>query len=133
MTLPAPHAPDPVEILVVDDEEDVALLFRHQLRREVRSGRLTLAFAHSGAEALAFLRGGGAESIRRVFSDINMPGMDGFELLSAIRAEFGPLPVHIVSAYDDEQHFREAAERGADGFLTKPIDFDVLRETATAA
>lgn len=124
-----PH-PDSVAILVVDDEEDVSLLFRHQFRREIRNGRVTLAFAHSAAEALSYLRDGGALHVSRVFSDINMPGMSGLELLGVIREEFGPLPVHIVSAYDDEHHVREASERGADGFIAKPIDFDTLRRTA---
>lgn len=122
--------PDSVAILVVDDEEDVNLLFRHQFRREIRTGRLTLTFAHSASEALSFLRDGGALRVSRVFSDINMPGMSGLELLEVIREEFGRLPVHIVSAYDDEHHLREAEERGADGYLTKPIDFDALRRTA---
>lgn len=121
--------PEPVTLLVVDDEEDVVLLYRHQFRRELRAGTLALAFAHSAPDALARLReGSGGVSV--VLSDINMPGMSGLELLSIIRAEFGPLPVHIVSAYGDEQRVQEATSRGATGFLTKPIDFATLRRMA---
>ena len=123
----------PPLLLVVDDEEDVGMLFRHQFRREIRAGRVDLSFAHSAPEALAFLRGGGAQRVTRIFSDINMPGMSGLDLLGIVRQEFGPLPVHIVSAYGDERHMQEAAARGADGFLTKPIDFDALRRTAVAS
>jgi len=123
---------DSRRILVVDDEEDVRLLFNHQFRREIRSGQLTFTFAHSSAEALEVLRTQ-AQDIALVFSDINMPGGSGLELLLQIREEFGPLPVHMVSAYGDEDHIRAATERGANGFLTKPIDFATLRREAVEA
>jgi len=119
-------------ILVVDDEEDIALLFRHQFRRELRSGKLKLTVAHSADEALATLRSAAPSAFTHVFSDINMPGASGMELLAAIRREFGQLPVHMVSAYDDVVHIEEAASRGADGFISKPIDFAELRRVAEA-
>jgi two-component system, response regulator, stage 0 sporulation protein F len=114
-------------ILVVDDEEDVDLLFRHQFRREIRNGRVSLAFAHSADEAISYLR---ANPVHRVFSDINMPGMSGLDLLRVIREEFGPLPVHMISAYADEGSVQHAAEVGATGFFPKPIDFDALKQAA---
>lgn len=114
-------------ILVVDDETDAELLFRHQFRREIRGGAVTFAFAHSAEEALDFLRG---HPVRRVFSDINMPGRSGLELLRDIRQEFGALPVHMISAYADDRTVQDAEARGADGFFPKPLDFDALRPAA---
>jgi CheY-like chemotaxis protein len=63
-----------------------------------------------------------------VLSDINMPGMDGLELLAEIKQRFPNLPVMMVTAYGDEERRRLAAEYGAAEFITKPVDFDFLKE-----
>lgn len=70
-----------VSILVVDDEADVAELFRQQFRREVRQGHYVVHFAQSGEEALARLASGIKPEPSVILSDINMPGMDGLTLL----------------------------------------------------
>ena len=63
-------------------------------------------------------------------SDINMPGMSGLELLSRIRHEYDTPPpmVMMITAYGDEENHRQAMERGANDFLTKPLDFTLLKE-----
>jgi CheY-like chemotaxis protein len=61
-----------------------------------------------------------------VLSDINMPGMDGLQLLVEIKQRFPDLPVTMVTAYDDDERRRQAAEYGAEEFLTKPVDFERL-------
>ena len=66
-----------VSILVVDDEPDVADLFRQRFRREVRQGTYVLHFAVSGEEALDELADGIEPPLIVILSDINMPGMDG--------------------------------------------------------
>jgi len=66
-----------VSILVVDDEPDVALLFRQQFRREIRDGTYVMHVANSGEMALAQLNGGIEPTLIVILSDINMPGMDG--------------------------------------------------------
>ena len=63
-----------------------------------------------------------------VLSDINMPGIDGLTLLDEIRQRFPDLPVMIVTAYGDDERRRRASEHGAAEFLTKPVDFDHLKE-----
>ena len=70
-----------VSILVVDDEPDVAELFRQRFRREVRQGTYVMHFAASGAEALDQLPSEIEPPLIVILSDINMPGMDGLELL----------------------------------------------------
>ena len=63
-----------------------------------------------------------------VLSDINMPGMDGLELLGEIRQRRPNLPVMMVTAYGDDERRRRARELGAFEFITKPVDFDQLKE-----
>ena len=74
-----------VSILVVDDEPDVAELFRQTFRRETRQGTYVLHYATSGAEALDRLAGEIEPTLVAVLSDINMPGMDGLTLLGEIK------------------------------------------------
>jgi CheY-like chemotaxis protein len=116
-----------VSILVVDDEPDVADLFRQRFRREARQGTYVMHFAASGAEALDRLAGKIQPTPVAVLSDINMPGMDGLQLLGEIKQRFPDLPVMMVTAYGDDERRRRAEGLGADEFLTKPVDFDLLR------
>jgi CheY-like chemotaxis protein len=113
-------------ILVVDDEPDVAELFRQRFRRETRQGRYVLHCAASGAEALDRLAGEIEPTLVAVLSDINMPGMDGLQPLVEIKQRFPDLPVMMVTAYGDDERRRQAAEYGAAEFLTKPVDFEHL-------
>lgn len=113
-----------VSILVVDDEADVAELFRQQFRREVRQGVYVMHFAQSGEEALAKLDN---VQPKLVLSDINMPGMDGLGLLQRLKQRTPDLPVIMVTAYGDDERRRQAQEYGAAEFLTKPVDFPHLK------
>jgi CheY-like chemotaxis protein len=116
-----------VRILVVDDESDIEMLFKQQFRRELREGRFVLDFAASGDEALAKMKANGADSLILLVSDINMPGMSGLDLLVRIKEERPDLPVLMITAYGDASTRRVALDRGADGLLTKPLDFSALR------
>jgi len=116
-----------VSILVVDDESDVAELYRQRFRREVRQGTYTMHFANSGEDALGKLAGGVEPTLIAILSDINMPGMDGLDLLGEIKQRCPELPVMMVTAYGDDERRRRAEELGAAEFLTKPVDFDLLR------
>src|SRR5258708_38383447 len=115
-------------ILVVDDEPDVADLFRQRFRREVRQGDYVMHFAASGEQALERLAGEIEPTLVAVLSDINMPGMDGLQLLAEIKQRFPDLPVMMVTAYGGGARRRLAAEYGAAEFITNPVDFDFLKE-----
>jgi len=117
-----------LSVLVVDDEEDVQWLFKQQFRREIRSGSLNFHFAFSGEEALTFMQSGGDAHIVLVFSDINMPGMTGLDLLKHLREQYTELPIHMITAYGDDDNYNQAMNFGASGYLTKPIDFSVLKD-----
>src|SRR5215204_1710688 len=121
-----------VRVLVVDDEIDVEILFRQQFRRELREGKFVLDFALSADEALGKTRAAEGETIILLVSDINMPGMSGLDLLPRIKAERPDIPVFMVTAYGDENTRKIALDRGADGFVTKPIDFTLLRAQVQA-
>jgi CheY-like chemotaxis protein len=116
-----------VSILVVDDEPDVAELFRQRFRGETRQGKYVLHYATSGADALDRLAGEIEPTLVAVLSDINMPGMDGLQLLGEIKQRFPELPVMMVTAYGDDERRRRAAEYGAGDFLAKPVDFEHLK------
>ena len=116
-----------VSILIVDDEPDVADLFRQRFRRETRAGTYVLHFAASGEEALDRITSEITPQLIVILSDINMPGMDGLELLRVIKERRPELPVMMVTAYGDDERRRRAAEFGAMEFVTKPVDFDLLK------
>jgi CheY-like chemotaxis protein len=116
-----------VSILVIDDEPDVAELFRQRFRRETRQGTYVMHFAGSGEAALEKLTAGIEPSLIVILSDINMPGMDGLELLRAIKQRQPDLPVMMVTAYGDDERRRRASELGAFEFITKPVDFEHLK------
>ena len=117
-----------LSILIIDDEPDVAELFRQRFRREVRQGLYVLHFAGSGEEALERLDTGIRPELIVILSDINMPGMDGLALLREIKTRWADLPVMMVTAYGDDERRRRADEYGALEFITKPVDFDLLKE-----
>ena len=117
-----------VSILVVDDEPDVADLFRRGFRRETRQGKYVTHFAASGEQALDRLAEEIEPTLVAVLSDINMPGMDGLELIGKIKHRHPDLPVMMVTAYGDDERRRRARELGASEFITKPVDFDHLKE-----
>ncbi|HMQ07439.1 MAG TPA: response regulator [Saprospiraceae bacterium] len=116
-----------MKFLVVDDEKDVELLFRQKFRKEVRNGNLEIVFAYSGQEALSILRNQNPPEVMYIFSDINMPGMTGFELLEQVKREFPAIRVSMISAYGDKENFEKAMNSGAKEFYTKPIDFQSLK------
>lgn len=117
-----------MKILIVDDEKDVEALFRQKFRKEIRNNDLEMDFAFSGKEALEILERKDPPDVVYVFSDINMPGMTGLELLDKIKAQFPHIPVSMISAYGDSENYNKAISSGAKEFFTKPIDFESLRK-----
>jgi CheY-like chemotaxis protein len=117
-----------VLVLVVDDEPDVEALFRQQFRRDLRTQRFMMDFANSAADALARIGSTIGQSLILILSDINMPGMTGLEMLPKVKEIRPEVPVIMITAYGDPDTKRKALESGAEGLLTKPIDFALLRE-----
>ena len=118
-----------MKILVVDDEKDMQMLFEQRFRKEMRDGSVEFVFAFSGEEALGYLNQHVHEAVL-ILSDINMPGMSGLELLEHIKQKYSKPPpvVMMITAYGDAENYNTAIRLGADDFLTKPVDFTLLKE-----
>ena len=117
-----------MKILVVDDEQDMENLFLQRFRKEIKDGTVIFAFANSGEQALEYMNQNNHEAVL-ILSDINMPGMSGLQLLEKIKQKFNAPPpvVMMITAYGDAENFNTAMELGADDFLTKPVDFNLLK------
>jgi chemotaxis protein histidine kinase CheA/CheY-like chemotaxis protein len=107
-----------LRVLVVDD----SLAVRKVAERFLLDAGCDVALAVDGAEALELLRSGGS-TFQAVISDLEMPHVDGYHLLSTLRATSATrtLPVAIMSSRRDDQHRAEAHRLGADAYLTKPF------------
>jgi PAS domain S-box-containing protein len=107
-------------LLVDDNPTNLDMLSRRLTRKNYQ-----VITAESGREALALLE---KESIDLVLLDLMMPEMDGIEVLSHIRKRFSMahLPVIVVIAKSEREHLVEAFDAGANDYITKPIDFEVL-------
>ena len=118
-----------MKILVVDDEKDMQMLFEQRFRKEIREYVTEFVFAYSGEEALTYLNLHVHEAVL-ILSDINMPGMSGLELLEHIKQKYSKPPpvVMMITAYGDGENYNTAMRLGADDFLTKPVDFTLLKE-----
>ena len=115
------------KILVADDETDLEILIKQKFRKQIREGKYSFVFALDGNEALDKIQQ--QPDIDMVFSDINMPGMDGLTLLEKL-ADVNPIiKAVIVSAYGDMDNIRAAMNRGAFDFVCKPVNFDDLEVT----
>jgi two-component system, chemotaxis family, chemotaxis protein CheY len=113
-----------MKILVVDDEKDVQVLFEQRFRKEIRNKEMEFALKYLNELHEAVL----------ILSDINMPGMSGLELLRHIKEKHHEPPpvVMMITAYGDADNYNTAMKLGADDFLTKPLEFSLLKEKLKA-
>lgn len=119
------------KILIADDEPDLELIITQKFRKEIKSGAFHFEFAGNGAQALQKITDD--PELELVFTDINMPVMDGLTLLAKIK-EISPVTKSVVvSAYGDVKNIRTAMNRGAFDFITKPIDLEDLEKTLLKA
>jgi two-component system chemotaxis response regulator CheY len=116
-----------MKFLIVDDFATMRRIVRNLLK-EIGFGNADEA--EDGAAALQMLKAGKFDF---VVSDINMPNMNGFELLKSIRAEpaFKELPVLMVTAEAKKEDIITAAQAGASGYIVKPFTKATLEEKLT--
>jgi YesN/AraC family two-component response regulator len=117
-----------MKIMIVDDERDIESLFRQKFRKELRDGLLEFQYCYSAENAIEYLDSKLSADLVIILSDINMPGMNGIELLKIIKEKYSHLKVFMITAYDDDLNYQKAIQSGADNYLAKPIDFEVLRK-----
>ena len=114
-------------ILAVDDEPDMEMLIRQKFRKQISTEEYRFFFAGNGEQALEILKR--EPVVDLVMTDINMPVMNGLQLLEKISELKFPCKCIVISAYTDIQNIRIAMNRGAFDFITKPIDFQDLDTT----
>ncbi len=117
-----------MKVMVVDDEEDIQFLFNQKFRKEIKAGKIEFHFALSAKAALDYLESHKKASVVLILSDINMPGMNGLELLRITKEKFPDLKIFMITAYEDETNYQTAMAYGSDDYITKPVDFDELKE-----
>ncbi len=110
-----------ISILLVEDHEANRTVLRRRLERR----GYAVAEAADGAEAVHKYA---SDRHGLVLMDLSMPGMSGFDALAAIRKDDAKdtVPVIALTAHAMDDMREKCAARGFDGFLAKPIDFDVL-------
>ncbi len=125
----------PSILLVEDDQMDVMNVQRELRRQHIE---VPLTHARNGREALDLLRGeNGQEKITKpnlVMLDINMPRMNGLELLAALRAdpEFADLNVFIMTTSDLDADRFKAQQLAVSGYIIKPLSFETFGEGGTS-
>lgn len=118
-----------INILTVDDEDDVAALYKVFFKKEQKKELVNLHCVKSGQECIDFLNSEEGENIHIVLCDINMPEMDGFEVLSRIKRTVDHIKVFMISAYDNDEYLEKAQSLGSEKYFTKPVDFPNLKDT----
>jgi two-component system chemotaxis response regulator CheY len=112
-----------MKILLVDDCRTTRKILGHYLKTRGYS----VVFAENGLDALEKL---GTDSFNLVMTDLNMPYMDGMELIKTLRADpaWTDLPILMVTTENDEEERQKAFSNGANGYLVKPVTADSIAE-----
>src|SRR5260370_117212 len=124
--------PMPIEILLVDDNDDDIVLFEESLR-DSRFLNL-MQVVHDGEEAMRYLRRQGpyhsAKTPGLVLLDINMPKMNGFEVLQVMKADplLKTIPVVMLTTSTRDEDIARSYDGGACSFVSKPVSLDKLKE-----
>jgi len=113
-------------ILVVDDAETCAATLELAL---LGLGGAAVAVARTGIEALQVL-GDARREVCAVITDLNMPRMDGFELIRHIRADcrHATIPIVVTSAETDPRAYERATDAGANAYFPKPYSPGRVRQ-----
>lgn len=114
-----------LNILMVDDEPDLDILIQQRFRKEIRDQQIAFTFARNGGQAIRLLKD---TLFDMVVTDLNMPEMNGIELILQAKKLYPDIHMFVISAYSDQDNIRLATNAGADGFLFKPLNFKEFEE-----
>jgi two-component system, chemotaxis family, chemotaxis protein CheY len=115
-----------IRALIVDDSSVMRKIVERSLRQAGLESLIVLE-AGSGVEGLELLK---AKQVDLILSDINMPAMDGLELLRQLRSQqlATGVPVVMITTESSEEHVRQAIEAGAMGYIRKPFTADQVKQ-----
>ncbi len=119
----------PVDVLIVDDSAAIRKILQRVLRQtDIPIG--DVLEAGDGVEALKALSG---RSVHLILSDINMPNMDGIQLLTQLKAsdKWKSVPIIMVTTEGGQAKVIEAVQLGAAGYVRKPFTADQIKEKLT--
>ena len=111
------------KILIVDDEELTLMM-----TEGILSGQYDIVTATSGQEAIDLYATAQPDM---VLSDLMMPNMTGFEMLEALRAKYGRIPIIFMTAHEGEENELKSLMSGAVDFIRKPLKADALLKSVT--
>ena len=125
---PLPHSDLPAKtLLVVEDDRSTLSLYRAGLKG---LAGFKILMAHDGGEAMEMLR---QEPVHVLVTDLNMPVMDGFNLIVKVSRFYPQVPVIVMTGLDESQHLNTPLQLGAIRILTKPPRLTLLMDTIRAA
>ncbi|MDJ0556806.1 MAG: response regulator [Microcoleaceae cyanobacterium MO_207.B10] len=114
--------------MIVDNEPDTQYLFSKKFKKEVKAGKFEFIFAASAQEALSYLDSENHQTIDLIISDINLPGINGLEMLKIIKEKYPTINVCMLTAHGYDNHYKLAKEYGANDYLIKPINFAEIKD-----
>lgn len=114
------------DILIVDDSAAI----RKILQRVLRQTGMSIGAIHEAGDGQEALELAKCHPVRMILTDINMPKMDGLQLLAALKAdpEFSSIPVVMITTEGGESKVGEAVRLGAAGYVRKPFTADQIKE-----
>jgi CheY-like chemotaxis protein len=112
-----------MKIMIVDDCQTTRKLLGHYLK----SRGYSVIFAENGLDALEKL---GTEQVNLIMTDLNMPYMDGIELIKAVKSDpnMSDIPILMVTTENDSAEKERALHSGADGYVVKPVTGEAIAE-----
>ncbi len=116
-------------IVIIDDEEDAHLIFDMMFDEEITAGLIKIKYFTSGIDCMQWLSKIRFNGVDAIITDINMPEMNGVELVREIRANGFRGDVYFVSAYDPSTYEKVMKELKVVDYFIKPIDFKYFRNS----
>jgi Response regulator containing CheY-like receiver, AAA-type ATPase, and DNA-binding domains len=114
---------------MVDDEVSVGFLSRMKFRQAIEDGSIELHFFEGARDCLKYLHAMKEHHGDMIlFTDINMPSISGFDLLTQVKSQYPLIPVYMMSAYDDSASVDKSKHLGAKGYFTKPVNFGDIKK-----
>ena len=115
-------------ILFVDDELPLHKIIELTYRDLIKEKVIKLHYGEDFESAISILNSDIGEEIKAVFTDINMPGKSGFDLLTYIKTNFPDKKVYMITGYDIGEYVECAQSLGCDGYFAKPLNFKEIQE-----
>ncbi|MAE73139.1 MAG: hypothetical protein CL675_03525 [Bdellovibrionaceae bacterium] len=124
----------PPLILAVDDSAKMHKILQAKLKSEIAADKIRLQFFADPNTCLKFIKDNkDQQNMILLLSDISMPSLDGFTFLHVARNELPDIQFVVTSAHDSSDFREQAKQLGVKAYLTKPLNFEVIKELINEA